>query len=209
MRTTRNRFYGAAALGFCVWLATWGQHEMFRVLMAADLFFVIFVGWIVATAFSATPERLRQRANTGSRGAALLMVFIAAVAVIVSLVAIFTLLNHPRSEGSLFPVLAVLSVPLSWAMLHTNAGVYYARRYYASTKWGVPEGGRAFPEGGDPSGVDFLYYALVIGVSSSVSDVNTTERELRIPTMVHSLSSFIFNTVLIAIAVNAAMTFAG
>jgi uncharacterized membrane protein len=27
--------------------------------------------------------------------------------------------------------------------------------------------------------------------------------------MVHSLSSFIFNTVLIAIAVNAAMTFAG
>jgi uncharacterized membrane protein len=38
--------------------------------------------------------------------------------------------------------------------------------------------------------------------------VNTTERELRVATFLHSLASFAFNTVLIAIAVNAAITFA-
>lgn len=209
MHRIRGRFYGAAFVGFCVWVATFSQHEMLRVLMAADVFFALFVGQIVGAALTISADDLRAQATHSSKRGALLMVSLAGAAVVISLVAIFTLLNHPTSEGKLFPIVAVASVPLSWAMLHTIAGVYYARLYYASETWGEPEGGLGFPEGGDPTGFDFLYHAVVIGTSSSVSDVNTTSRELRMATMVHSLASFIFNTVLIAIAVNAAMTFAG
>ena len=59
-----------------------------------------------------------------------------------------------------------------------------------------------------PGGIEFLYFALAIGTSASVSDVAVVSRDLRIATMVHSLVSFTFNTVLIAVAVNAAMTLA-
>jgi uncharacterized membrane protein len=182
---------------------------MLRVLLAADVFFALFVLQVFVAAFDMKPEELRARVNETSKGAARLMALLAAAAVVVSLVAIFTLLNHPRDEGRFFPIVAVSSVPLSWAMMHTVAAAYYARLYYASEKWGIPEGGLAFPEGGRPSGFDFLYHAFTIGTSASVSDVNTTERELRVATFLHSLASFAFNTVLIAIAVNAAITFAG
>lgn len=207
MHRIRGRFYGAASVGLCVWIATFSQHEMLRVLLAADVFFVLFVGQIVYAALTLPAAEVRLNATQSTKRGSRLMVSLAGVAVIVSLVAIFTLLNHPTSEGAFFPIVAVASVPLSWAMLHTIAGVYYARLYYASETWGEPVGGLGFPEGGDPSGFDFLYHAVVIGTSSSVSDVNTTSRELRMATMLHSLASFVFNTVLIAIAVNAAMTF--
>ncbi len=207
MHRIRGRFYGAALVGLCVWVATYSQHEMLRVLLAADVFFALFVGQIVYAALTLPAAEVRLNATQSTKRGSRLMVSLAGVAVIVSLIAIFTLLNHPTSEGKFFPIVAVASVPLSWAMLHTIAGVYYARLYYASETWGEPVGGLGFPEGGDPSGFDFLYHAVVIGTSSSVSDVNTTSRELRMATMLHSLASFVFNTVLIAIAVNAAMTF--
>ena len=136
------------------------------------------------------------------------MMLLVAAAVIVSLVAIFTLLNHPKSEGGLFPIVAVSSVPLSWAMIHTVAALNYAGLYYAPTASGAIAEGLAFPGGGEPSAIDFLYYALVIGTSFSVSDVSTLSPRLRMATMLHSVASFVFNTVMIAIAVNAAMTLA-
>lgn len=202
------RFFGAAACGVAVWFATAGQHGMLRLLLAADVFFALFVAQAFYAGIALQPDDLRIRVNRISRAAARIMVLLAAAAVVVSLVAVFALLNHPKEEGRFFPIVAVASVPLSWAMIHTIAALYYARLYYASEKWGVPEGGLAFPEGGLPSALDFFYHAFAIGASSSVSDVNTTERDLRLATFIHSLASFAFNTVLIAILVNAAMTFA-
>jgi uncharacterized membrane protein len=122
--STRVRFYGAAACGLAVWAATSGQHGMLRVLLAADVFFAIFVLQVFVTAFGMQPEELRDRVNETSKAAARLMALLAAGAVVVSLVAIFALLNHPREEGRFFPIVAVASVPLSWAMLHTVAALY-------------------------------------------------------------------------------------
>lgn len=201
-----RRFFAVSlAMGGVVWLATAGSHPMFRILAASDTFFFAFVLYAVLLAFRMQPDQLRRRQH-GEHVARLAMVFVSFCAVILSLVAIFTLLNHPRSEGNLFPIFAVSSVPLTWAMLHIMAASHYTHLYYSESRTGVPEGGLIFPGGTVPSGTDFLYYAVVIGTSASVSDVVVASRDLRIATMVHSLLSFAFNTVLIAIAVNAAMT---
>jgi uncharacterized membrane protein len=206
VRAIRLHFLLSLGLGAVVWLLSAGQHEMLRILLAADVFFALYVGLSVGRAFGggAGPPRA-----LGSRFELRAMAVLAALAVVVSLVAIFTLLNHPRAEGRFFPIVAVASVPLSWAMQHIIASQYYARLYYGSVRGDGAAGGLGFPEGGHPSELDFLYYAFVIGTSYSVSDVNTLSRELRVATFVHSISSFTFNTVLVAIAVNAAMTFAG
>jgi uncharacterized membrane protein len=204
---TDRRFYAALALGLLVWAATWGLHPMLRVLLASDVCFGLFVGQMLVSTASSTPERLKANA-AAARSSLIPIMLLVAAAVIVSLVAIFTLLNHPKSEGGLFPIVAVSSVPLSWAMIHTVAALNYAGLYYAPTGSGGIAKGLAFPGGVEPSALDFLYYALVIGTSFSVSDVSTLSSRLRMATMLHSVASFVFNTVMIAIAVNAAITLA-
>ena len=63
--------------------------------------------------------------------------------------------------------------------------------------------------GDEPDGVDFLYQSFAVGASFSVSDVAASSRPMRRAILLHSLASFAYNTVLIAIAVNAALTFVG
>ena len=52
----------------------------------------------------------------------------------------------------------------------------------------------------------FLYYAFVIGMTAQVSDVQVACHGYAVRTARHSIVSFFFNTVLIAMAVNAAVT---
>ncbi len=202
----RSAFYASLLVGICVWIATTGHHPMLRILLAADVFFALFIGLVLRLAFRASSEHLRSHVVVPRRGAAMVL-SLAAFAVVLSLVAIFTLLNHPRDEGWLFPIVAVASVPLSFAMLHTIAAFNYARIYYAPNRRGQPTGGLVFPGETEPGAPDFLYYAFSVGMSFSASDVVAKTQRMRMATLSHALFAFIFNTSLIALAVNAAMTF--
>ena len=197
----------SVGVGVAVFLLTKGQHSMFRVLAASDAFFTCFLVYVLGYGVRLRADDLRRR-HRGEKLGVSMMLLSAAFAVVLSLVAVFTLLNHPHSEGTLFPIFAISSVPLSWAMVQAMAAHVYTRLYYSEHRTGVPEGGLAFPGGGLPGGIEFLYFALAIGTSATVSDVAVVSRDLRIATMIHSLVSFTFNTVLIAVAVNAAMTLA-
>ncbi len=209
-RDTNGLFFAALAIGLAVWLATWGQHPPLRVLLAADVFFAVYIGLMLRAAGRFDADALRRRGAVWRRkpraggGIVGMLTF---VAMLLSLWAIFLLLNHPTSEGRFFPALAVASVPLSWAMTHTLAAFQYAGLYYAPGPDGSPAGGLVFPGGEAPDAYDFLYQAFVVGASFSNSDVAATSRPMRRAIMVHSLAAFAYNTVLIAIAVNAALTF--
>ena len=206
IRHARVAFYASLLIGICVWIATYGHHPMLRILLASDTFFALFIALVLRIAFRSSTEHLRSHVVVPRRGAALVL-SLAAVAVVLSLVAIFTLLNHPRGEGWLFPIVAVASVPLSFAMMHTIAAFNYARLYYAPDPRGRESAGLVFPGSNDPGAPDFLYYAFSVGMSFSASDVVAKTRRMRLATLWHALISFVFNTCLIALAVNAAMTF--
>jgi len=49
----------------------------------------------------------------------------------------------------------------------------------------------------------------VIGMTAQTSDVGVTTTAMRKVTLLHSIVSFFFNTVLVAAAVNAAVSLAG
>lgn len=207
LRRPRPFYLFSLAVGIGVFVLTRGQHPMFRVLAASDAFFTCFLVYVLGYGARLRAEDMRRR-HRGEKLGFTMMLLSAAFAVVLSLVAVFTLLNHPHGEGRLFPVFAISSVPLSWAMVQAMAAHSYARLYYSENRTGAPEGGLAFPGGILPGGVEFLYFAMAIGTSATVSDVSVVSRDLRIATMIHSMVSFSFNTVLIAIAVNAAMTMA-
>ncbi len=92
---------------------------------------------------------------------------------------------------------------LSWLMTHTVFAFRYAHEYY---QWdealGGIEKGLEFPGDAPPDYWDFFYFALVLGMTFQVSDVQITSRKLRRVATLHGLLGFLFNTVILALSVN-------
>jgi uncharacterized membrane protein len=65
-------------------------------------------------------------------------------------------------------------------------------------------GGLKFPDDDEPDYCDFLFFSLVIGMTSQVSDVGVTAKPIRRLVAAHGVMSFVFNASLLALAVNIA-----
>lgn len=101
--------------------------------------------------------------------------------------------------------IGVLTVFLSWTMLHVIYAVHYAHIYYdpAERKDGAKvRGGLEFPGTKEPDYWDFVYFSFVIGMTCQVSDVQVTARHLRHLATAQGIISFFYNTVVVALAVN-------
>jgi uncharacterized membrane protein len=118
-----------------------------------------------------------------------------------SLIAVgFTLGEAGRSGGAaraLLIALAVASVVLAWASVHTVYALRYARLYYAD-----PVGGISFNGDTRPSYLDFAYVAVTVGMTSQVSDTSLALPALRRTVLGHALLSYLFATVVVALSIN-------
>lgn len=76
----------------------------------------------------------------------------------------------------------------------------YARLYYRDD--GAGEGGLEFPGKEPPDDFDFAYFSFTIGMCFQVSDVSVSSRLIRRTVLVHSLVSFLYNTAILALALN-------
>lgn len=63
-------------------------------------------------------------------------------------------------------------------------------------------GGISFPSKEAPDYVDFAYFSFVIGMTFQVSDVQVESRLIRRFVLMHSLISFVFNTIIVALTIN-------
>jgi uncharacterized membrane protein len=98
------------------------------------------------------------------------------------------------------------TVAASWLFVHVLFGLHYAHRFYGPTDAGGDRGGLLFPGEDEPDYWDFLHFSLIIGVASQTADVQIADRGLRRLSSVHSVTAFVFNTVLVALAVNLAVS---
>jgi uncharacterized membrane protein len=120
----------------------------------------------------------------------------------VVLVALGLELHANQAGGVSEVVLAALSLLLSWLFMNTLFSLHYAHGFYG-------DGGRSdkrktleFPGSEEPDYWDFAYFAIVIGMTFQVSDVQIADRRLRRVVLAHSLIAFFFNVVIIALSVN-------
>ncbi len=198
-----GRFLVSFCLGLCAGLAAWGLSfaPVFALLAGADF---LFLSYLVLTAFflgRAGPEDLRRHAEDEDEGVALILL-LAGLAVLVSVVSIFLVLN--AAESSLGARLgALVSLPLGWVTVHTLVAFHYAYLHYRVLDQGD---GFRFPGAGDPGAWDFLYASFTIGMTAQVSDIEVTTRPLRRAVLIHGVASFFYNTGILALAVNAAVT---
>lgn len=127
------------------------------------------------------------------------------VTALMSLIAISLLLKLAKhSTGFSVDVIlafALFTVVISWTLVHTVFAIHYAHLYYAYTEGGH-KGGLEFPKETNPAFADFAYYSFVVGMTFQVSDVQVTSKKLRKLTLIHGLISFLFNTFILAVAIN-------
>jgi uncharacterized membrane protein len=147
---------------------------------------------------------LRKRTSEQDEGAfAILLLTIAAT--LASLVAIVFELGGLKqatpSEAVSQVLLAIATILLSWSFIHTIFSIHYAHEYYGERRDGII-GGLTFPGDNEPDYLDFLYFSLVIGLTSQVSDVAVTSKVIRRVVALHGVLSFFFNLTILALTVN-------
>jgi len=113
--------------------------------------------------------------------------------------------HHAKGPSAFGLALVVTTLLASWLMTHLTFAYRYAHEFYAMTPGATAvDAGLKFPDEPRPDYWDFLYFALVLGMTFQVSDVEVTSRKMRRLATVHGFLSFLFNTVILALSVNLA-----
>ena len=191
----------AAGLACGLALTAFKIDVMARVLAGWD------VGMIVYLALAARFRRrygvkdIRKRAAEQDEGGFAILV-LSIVATFASLVAVvFALVGAKQGNAPLAVTLTICTIVLSWTFVHTIFAFHYAHEYYGKGRDDLI-GGLDFPGDKAPDYSDFLYFSLVIGMTSQVSDVQITSKVIRRMVSMHGVLAFFFNLVVLALTVN-------
>ena len=161
------------------------------------LILITWIGWDVAGLSAEECKRHAKREDPSVRLTEL-MVLSAGVAVLAAVgLALVRAGSASGATKAYLIALGVVSVALSWGLLHTVFTLRYARSYYAA-----PEGGIDFNEKDPPTYLDFAYLSLTIGMTFQVSDTNLTTKKIRRIALSHALLSYLFGAVIVALVIN-------
>ena len=201
--------YGAIA-GLAAGFAPWPLGGVARGLLGWSIGAAVYLSlaWWLAETFDA--ERTRARSQSlDPPNVLILVIMLTAVGACVAAIAM--LLQQVKdlhgAERGGHVALAVVALATSWLLIHTIYAFHYAHRYYqqelrdARTQAGIGPG-LDFPGKLDPDYLDFMYFSFVIGMTSQVSDVQVTSREMRRITLVHGVLAFAFNMLVLALSIN-------
>ena len=164
---------------------------------AASVTYVVWV-WLIIGRMDAATTAIHATREDPSRTISDLLVLLASLA---SLGAIVFLLvgahAAPGAQRGVLAALAVVSVGLSWSLIHTLFTVRYASLFYRDG-----EGGVDFNQVDPPSYSDFAYLSFTLGMTFQVSDTNLQTHAIRVTALRHGLLSYLFGSVILATMIN-------
>jgi len=196
---------GVAALAVALWLA-----PKFAVAIGANALFVTYLALSFLKLPELSADYLRQHAGDedAPAGGIFLVVLVVVVASVVSL---FLALSDVRPDAAEV-VLSVASVLLGWFTVQAIGAFHYAYEYYQRPEASgddAIEGGLGFPGDDEPDGVAFMYFSFTIGTSVATSDTKATSNAMRRRLTYHLVFSHLYNTIILAAAVNVILTLGG
>jgi uncharacterized membrane protein len=213
-----QRVSTSLAVGILIFVATLGLHRLpLELILAWNAFAItaILLAWVRIIFADAKCAVLEAKLQDTGRTIIFCLVLFGACA---SLFAVAFLLGTAKGTAGArlggHVVLAAITVVLSWFLIHTVFAMHYTHAYYRTEdpdERGRHGAGLSFPgdEDDEPDFLDFAYFAFVIGMTFQVSDVAITSKLIRRLSLVHALLSFLFNTVILALAINLASSLVG
>lgn len=195
---------GVAMLVFAV-LGTWVS-LFAHIFLTWDAFALTILGLTWVKMLRANPQNARRTAKIQDSSRTAIFVFVISSACASLLGLGVLLLTAKGMDGRNLTETIVLSfstVICSWLLVHTLFTLRYAHSYYRACTHKETLGyGLDFPDEKEPDYLDFAYFSFVIGMTSQVSDVQITSREIRRLALVHGMVSFAFNTIILALSIN-------
>ncbi|MDG4886122.1 MULTISPECIES: DUF1345 domain-containing protein [unclassified Mesorhizobium] len=206
------QFALAAAIGIVALLLALMLGAPLPYSIGANLFFAAYTLLVLVAMPRLTVSYLSK--NARATDLPVLLIFAVTLLVVgLAIGSLFQLINQKAAAHPLEVLFAMLSIPLGWFTIHAMAALHYAHVYWMDgdeidekTRKKNPVGGLDFPGGKRPEGWDFLYFATVIGMTAQTADTGITTSRMRQVVLVHSILSFFFNTVIVAAAVNLAVS---
>ena len=164
----------------------------------------LLLAWWLCMRFDANRTRQRAQAQDEPSVVIFLVLLLATLACVTAIV---YMMQHTRDLAGLARTLnmalSMAALAASWLFIQAIFAFHYAHRYYqAEQRQPSAGGGLQFPGGLDPDYFDFLYHAHVVGMTSQVSDVQVSSREMRRLTTLHAVLSFAFNMLILALSIN-------
>ncbi len=200
------KFYAALAIGVVALAVSLYLHLRMPVAIGADAFFLSFIAAFAVSVPWMSPEKLQARAQVEDEGVAIVSLIIFAV-IAYCCDAIFQTLNIKPPAGPVWTALSLAGAPLGWLVIQLNETLHYSNLFYAKQARGQKrQPPLEFPGTEEPGVAEFLYLSMVVGMTAQTSDVAVRSAALRNAVTLHGFVSFVFNTVLIALAVNAAIS---
>ena len=199
---TRPRTFISIAIGIvAVFLLPDSLRLVTRLLIGWDVFAALYVLLAYIMMFRCNHSHIRRNAILQDDGRFLILL-VTALGAFASIAAIVLELGASHSAAPQL-TLAIVTIVLTWAAVHTTFALHYAHDYYRGAK----PGGLQFPSGDERENADywdFVYFSFVIGMTAQVSDVGITDKTIRRTATAHGIISFVFNTALLALMVNIA-----
>ncbi|MBR0843723.1 DUF1345 domain-containing protein [Bradyrhizobium liaoningense] len=198
----RPRTFIALAAGILVCLLLPGTHRpVTRLLFGWDALIAVYLVLVYAMMLCNDHQHIRRAAAMQDDGRFVILL-VTAIGAFASIAAIVSELGTPH-RGAADLTIAISTIALSWAAVHTTFALHYAHDYYRNAR----PGGLQFPGADQEDHADywdFVYFSFVIGMTAQVSDVGITDKTIRRTATAHGIVSFIYNTALLALTVNIA-----
>lgn len=169
-------------------------------LIGWDVGALILIGWIWRAVGKMDPGETRAHASREDTSIRLteLIILCAGVALLAAVGMALVRAAHATGGMKAYLItLGIVSVALSWGLVHTVFTLRYARSFYSP-----PVGGIDFNEDDPPNYLDFAYLALTIGMTFQVSDTDLTSKGIRRIALSHALLSYLFGAVIVALVIN-------
>jgi uncharacterized membrane protein len=199
----RSRLYGSLFAGTALFVALPAPWRLStRLLVAWDFGVMLYLSLAAWMMTRANIQAMKDRADAEDDGAAAILALTVGAA-LASLAAIGAELHGIRramEQGeALRLILAGVTILCSWFLLHVVFAIHYAHEFYAAA---ASRPALVFPNESTPDYIDFLYFSFTVGAAAQTSDVSVDSRRMRRLVLTHTVLSFLFNTTVLALAVN-------
>ena len=203
------RFFAALGCGVLAYAAALAGGVPTPLLAGGDVFYAVFLILCLVLIAGQSAQQLCERAESEDEGI-VIVVLITIATMGFFCAAVFEALANRHALDLAGLILAGAGALLGWLVLHTVLAFHYANLHYFDDPDSPADdlGDLEFPGHGSPCAWDFLYFSFVIGMTCQVSDVQLRTTAMRRTVLGHGVVSFLFNTVLIAMAVNAGVALA-